>query len=54
MENGNTRMTAIPTGTTIPKGILATARIKTEIEQTIEEKGLEEYVRVYNCIPMDR
>jgi hypothetical protein len=25
----------------------ATARIKAEMEQTIEEEGLEEYVRVY-------
>jgi hypothetical protein len=36
----NTQMTAIPKGT-------ATARIKAEMEQTIEEEGLEEYVRVY-------
>jgi hypothetical protein len=40
MENVNTQMTAIPKGT-IP------ARIKAEMEQTIEEEGLEEYVRVY-------
>jgi hypothetical protein len=40
MENVNTQMTAIPTRTT-------TARIKAEMEQTIEEEGLEEYVRVY-------
>jgi hypothetical protein len=40
MENVNTQMTAIPKGT-------ATARIKAEMEQTIEEEGLEEYVRVY-------
>jgi hypothetical protein len=32
-------MTAIPKGT-------ATARIKAEMEQTIEEEGLEEYVRL--------
>jgi hypothetical protein len=30
--------------TTIPKGT-ATARIKAEMEQTIEEEGLEEYFR---------
>jgi hypothetical protein len=40
MENVNTQMTAIPKGT-------ATARIKAEMEQTIEEEGLEKYVRVY-------
>jgi hypothetical protein len=40
MENVNTQMTAIPKGT-------VTARIKAEMEQTIEEEGLEEYVRVY-------
>jgi hypothetical protein len=40
MENVNTQMTAITKGT-------ATARIKAEMEQTIEEKGLEKYVRVY-------
>jgi hypothetical protein len=34
MENVNTQMTA-------------TARIKAEMEQTIEEEGLEEYVKVY-------
>jgi hypothetical protein len=44
MENVNTQMTAIPKGT-------ATARIKAEMEQIIDEKGLEEYVR---CTPMDR
>jgi ribonuclease HI len=33
-------MTAIPKGT-------ATARIKAEMEQTIEEEGLENYARVY-------
>jgi hypothetical protein len=40
MENVNNQITAIPKGT-------ATARIKAEMEQTIEEVGLEEYVRVY-------
>jgi hypothetical protein len=40
MENVNTQMTAISKGT-------ATARIKDVMEQTIEEEGLEEYVRVY-------
>jgi hypothetical protein len=40
MENVNTLMTAIPKGT-------ATAKIKAEMEQIIEEEGLEEYVRVY-------
>jgi hypothetical protein len=40
IENVNTQMTAIPKGT-------VTARIKAEMEQTIEEQGLEEYVRVY-------
>jgi hypothetical protein len=40
MENVSTQITAIPKGT-------ATARIKAEKEQTIEEKELEEYVRVY-------
>jgi hypothetical protein len=40
MENVNTQMTTIPKGTT-------TARLKAEMEQTIEEEGLEEYVRVY-------
>jgi hypothetical protein len=40
MENVNTQMTAIRKET-------ATARIKAEMEQTIEEEGLEEYVRVY-------
>jgi hypothetical protein len=40
MENVNIQMTAIPKGT-------ATARIKAEMEQTIKEEGLEEYVRVY-------
>jgi hypothetical protein len=39
MENVNTQMAAIPKGT-------ATARIKAEMKQTIEEEGLEEYVRV--------
>jgi hypothetical protein len=39
-ENVNTQMMTIPKGT-------ATARIKAEMEQTIEEEGLEEYVRVY-------
>jgi hypothetical protein len=38
MENVNTQMTAISKGTT-------TDRIK--MEHTIEEEGLEEYVRVY-------
>jgi hypothetical protein len=33
MENVNTQMTAIPKGT-------ATARIKAEMEQTIEKEGL--------------
>jgi hypothetical protein len=40
MENLNTQMTAISKGT-------ATTRIKAEMEQTIEEEGLEEYFRVY-------
>jgi hypothetical protein len=40
MENVNTQMTVIRKGTT-------SARIKAEIEQTIEEEGLEEHVRVY-------
>jgi hypothetical protein len=40
MEDVNLQMTAIPNGT-------ATARIKAEMEQTIEEGGLEEYIRVY-------
>jgi hypothetical protein len=40
MEIVNTQMTAIPKGT-------ETARIKAEMEQTIEEEGLQEYVRVY-------
>jgi hypothetical protein len=40
MENVNTQMTAIPKET-------ATARIIAEMEQTIEEEGLEEYIRVY-------
>jgi hypothetical protein len=40
-ENINTQMMATPKGT-------ATARIKAELEQTIEEEGLEE------CRPMDR
>jgi hypothetical protein len=40
MENVNTQMTAIPKGT-------ATARIKAEMEQTIQEERLKEYVRVY-------
>jgi hypothetical protein len=39
MVNVNTKMTDIPKGT-------ATARIKGEMEQTIEEEGLQEYVRV--------
>jgi hypothetical protein len=39
MENVNTQMTAIPKRT-------ATARIKAEMEQTIDVEGLEEYVRV--------
>jgi hypothetical protein len=41
MENVNTQMTAIP------KGMATVIRIKAEMEQTIEEEGLEEYVRVY-------
>jgi hypothetical protein len=40
MENVNTQMMAIPKRT-------ATARIKAEMEQTIEEEGLEKHVRVY-------
>jgi hypothetical protein len=40
MENVNTQMTAIPKET-------ANARIKAEMEQTIDEEGLDEYVRVY-------
>jgi hypothetical protein len=40
MENVNTQMTVIPKGT-------ATARIKAEMDQTIEEEGLEENVRVH-------
>jgi hypothetical protein len=40
MENVNTQMTAIPKET-------ATARIKAAMNQTIEEEGLEEYVRLY-------
>jgi hypothetical protein len=45
MENVNTQMTTIPKGT-------ATARIKAEMEQTIEETGLEEYARVYTDISL--
>jgi hypothetical protein len=40
MENVNTQMTAIPKR-------MATAKIKSEMEQTIEEEGQEEYFRVY-------
>jgi hypothetical protein len=40
MENVNTQITAIPKWTT-------TARIKAEMEQTIEEEWSEDYVRVY-------
>jgi hypothetical protein len=40
MEYVNTQMTAILKGT-------ATARIKADMEQTIEKEGLEEYVKVY-------
>jgi hypothetical protein len=40
MDNVNIQMTAIPKR-------MATARIKAEMEQTIEEEGLEDYVRVY-------
>jgi hypothetical protein len=40
MENVNTQMTAISKGT-------AAVMIKGEMEQTIEEERLEEYVRVY-------
>jgi hypothetical protein len=39
MANVNTQMKAIPKGTAI-------ARIKAEMEQTIEEESLEEYVKV--------
>jgi hypothetical protein len=40
MEKVNTQMTAIPKRT-------ATAKIKAEMEQNIEEEGLEKYVKVY-------
>jgi hypothetical protein len=40
MENIITRMMAVPKGA-------GTARLKAELEQTIEDEGLQEFTRVY-------
>jgi hypothetical protein len=46
MENIITRMMAVP----IEAG---TARLKAELEQTIEEEGLQEFTRVYDGSVME-